>query len=309
MTLAPVAIYTYSRLDHLQKTVDSLKINHLAKQTTLIIVSDGPSVKEHYPIIQKVRDYIDSITGFKEVIKEFRAVNLGSPQSIIEAESRLVNKYGVLISLEDDNVCAPNFLDYMNQALNYFEHDPSIFSVCGYCPPIIAQNEREELKADFFQYHWNLSWGYGIWKDKYNKLMALPNDYQEVEKSGLFNKIFQLGGQYIVDALYRDYKYNADFPDAWLCAKMTHLDHQSIIPTISKVRNIGSDGSGHHRGTLEKKFDVFLDQGTKRDFDFNTRSKDESSYVKRLLKFYNGRLLGRLARMLKIYHHVLKLKY
>lgn len=306
--LAPIVIYTYNRIEHLKKTVNSLNKNYLAKQSILIIVSDGCGrvVDEESVIV--IRDYINSITGFKEVITEFRDSNLGAIGSILEAEQRLVNKYGRIISMEDDNVCSLNFLDFMNQALDYFEDDNSIFSISGYCPPVLESNKHLKKKSDYYIYHWNLSWGYAIWKEKYNKIYELKNDFSFLKRKEVIREINSLGGQYIVDALRRDIKYNSDFPDAWLCAKMTYFNYNSIVPSISKVNNIGSDGSGHHKGTLARKFDVILDDGKKRIFDFEKKPENNQYFIMQMIKFYNGSILGRIARYLRLYHYVLILK-
>ena len=38
--LAPIVLFCYNRPKHLQKTIDHLKKNHLAKQSDLFIFSD-----------------------------------------------------------------------------------------------------------------------------------------------------------------------------------------------------------------------------------------------------------------------------
>ena len=304
-TLAPIVIYTYTRIDHLTKTVDALKANYLAKESTLIIVSDGCGRIEDATAVEAIRKFILSINGFKEVIPEFRETNYGAIKSVLEAERRLVNKYGKIISMEDDNVCSKNFLDYMNQALNYYEDNDKVFSVSGYCPPVIDDNLALKNSSDYFIYYWNLSWGFGIWKDKYNKVVDMANDYNALVKSGTIKKVNNLGGSYIVDALKRDVKYNGDFPDAWLGVKMTYMNQYTIVPAHSKIRNIGSDGSGHHQGVLADKFEVILDAGIKRSFSFKSDNLFNESFIKAMIKFYNGKLIGRIARYLGLYHYAL----
>ncbi len=307
-TLAPIVIYTYTRIDHLMKTVDALKANYLAEESTLIIVSDGCGRIEDLAAVEAIRKFILSINGFKEVIPEFRETNYGAIMSVLEAERRLVNKYGKIISMEDDNVCSKNFLDYMNQALNYYEHNDKVFSVSGYCPPVIDDNLKLKDSSDYFIYYWNLSWGFGIWKEKYNKVLDIPNDYNVLVKNGTIKKVNNLGGSYIVDALKRDVKYNGDFPDAWLGVKMTYVNQYTVVPAYSKIRNIGSDGSGHHHGVLADKFEVILDDGTKRNFAFKPETLINTFFIKAMIKFYNGKLIGRIARYLGLYHYALRAK-
>ncbi|OXB18912.1 hypothetical protein B0A80_20380 [Flavobacterium tructae] len=308
MILAPIVIYTYNRIDHLRKTVESLQNNYLASESTLIIVSDGCGRVGDEQSIIEIRSYIDTITGFKEIIKEFRETNYGAPGSIFEAEKRLVNKYGSIISMEDDNVCSKNFLDFMNQGLEYYKNDPSIFSISGYCPAVLEEESYLKHISDYYTYYWNLSWGYGIWKEKYNKIIEFKDDYNVFKREGVLNKINKLGGGYITDSILRDFKHNGSFPDAWLCAKMTYFGYNSVIPSISKVSNIGSDGSGYHKGTLVDKFAVNIDESDKRVFDFASKPQNNKYFIDQMVKFYNGSLLGRISRKFGIYHYVLILK-
>jgi hypothetical protein len=131
----------------------------------------------------------------------------------------------------------------MNQALEYYKNDDKIFSISGYCPPVLEIKEELKQNSDYYLYHWNLSWGYGIWKEKYNKLIEFEDNFCFFKQNKIFNKINSLGGMYISDAIYRDHMHNGVFPDAWLCAKMTYFGYNSIVPSISKVNNIGSASS------------------------------------------------------------------
>ena len=57
MGLAPIGIPTYNRIEHLTKTVNSLKKNDLAKDSELYIFSDAPKVGDEEEIYV-VREYV-----------------------------------------------------------------------------------------------------------------------------------------------------------------------------------------------------------------------------------------------------------
>jgi len=58
-------------------------------------------------------------------------VGLDFPPDIrVEIEAR-----GRVIVLEDDHVTTPDFLTFMNAALDYYEANPKVFSVSGYAFP------------------------------------------------------------------------------------------------------------------------------------------------------------------------------
>lgn len=303
--LAPVVVYTYSRLKHLQQTVSALQQNYMAKDTILYVISDGPKNSDHKKQINALRNYVDAITGFKEVVRVYRDKNMGALGSVYDAEGRIVSDHGRIISMEDDNISSKNFLNFMNQGLAAYENDENIFSICGYCPPIEIPDSYVD---EYWVYHWNLSWGYATWKNKYYKIHPLINNYRDFKREGLLKVIRKMGGLYIEDALLRDYRRKAIFPDAILCAKMTQQGFKSIIPAISKVKNIGSDGSGISKSTLAKKNDVILDDRNITDFSFSDIRLDNDILIKQATKFYNGSLVTRIARKAGIYHELVMVK-
>lgn len=304
--LAPIVVYTYTRLEHLRRTIKALQDNYLACRSTLYVVSDGAKTPEHQPMVLKVREYLDGVSGFREVVRIYREQNMGTPESIHDAERRVISDHGRVISMEDDNVSSRNYLDFMNAGLDFYEDASDIFSVCGYCPPI-------ELPAGFTSeywfYNWNLSWGYAMWKKKYETIYPLVNEYGEFKRQGLLRKVRGQGGLYIADALFRDHRKRAIFPDAVLCTKMTREGFRSVIPAISKIRNIGSDGSGVSGSRLASKHDVLLDDRPVREFAFSACPPMNELIVSRAVKFYNSGFVTRLARRLGIYHELSRAKW
>lgn len=305
-SLAPVAVYTYSRAAHLRSTISALQENYLASQTVLYVVSDAPKSAAHKPLVDEVRSYLDSVTGFREVIRIYRDKNLGTPASILQAEERIIGDHGRIISMEDDNVTSRNFLDFMNGGLDAYENDPTIFSICGYCPPISIP---AGFSSEYWVYPWNLSWGFAMWKEKYDKVYPLVNRMDEFKREGLLRKLRGMGGLYITDSLMRDYKKKSMFVDATLCAKMTRYGFRSVIPAVSKVRNIGSDGSGVSGSRMTRKNDVPLDEGPVREFAFAGAPAMNDRLVAEAVRFYNSGILTRVSRRLGIYHELSALKH
>jgi len=304
--LAPVVVYTYTRLAHLRQTIFALQQNYLASRTVLYVVSDGPKVDAHKPLIDNLRQYVDSVSGFREVVRIYRNKNLGTPTSIFEAEERVVNDHGCVISMEDDNVSSRNYLNFMNGGLEAYWDDPSVFSVCGYCPPISVP---DDFPAEYWFHRWNMSWGYALWKHKYYKIYPLVNSFDEFKRQGLLRKVRAAGGLCITDSLLRDHKKKCIFPDAVLCAKMIGQDLCSVIPAVSKIRNIGSDGTGVSGSRLASKHDVKLDDRPVIDFAFAGKPEMNDRLVFETIKFNNSGILTRVSRHLGIYHELMTFKY
>jgi hypothetical protein len=300
--LAPVAVYTYSRVEHFIKTVDALKNNFLAKHTVLYIISDGPKCQDHLKSVEAIRNYSENLSGFREVVKIFRPSNLGAAQSPLLADNQILHDHRKIIKMEDDNITSQNFLDFMNGGLEHFEEDESIYSICGYCPPVGLSGSSTQ--GDFWRYPWNISWGYAIWKSKNDRLYPLNNRFPEMRRSGLLTRQNRSGGLYVTDSLKRDYFGFKYFPDAILCSEMFQANMHAILPTISKVHNLGQDGSGQSSQQITNKYDVELDSSMQRTFDFTHASMHSDIYLARARGFYNGGLVTRCARALGVYHQL-----
>lgn len=304
--LAPVAIYTYTRYDHLVQTLEALRANYLAKDTVIYVVSDGARNDADAVQVNKIRDYVDDITGFKEVVKLYREKNYGLKLSPPLAEQQILSDHGCIINMEDDNVTSRNYLDFMNAGLRHFESSDFVYSISGYCPPVLSKGLEE--RSDFWFYPWNLSWGYGVWKKKHDKFHPLKNNYVDLQRNGLLAKQNKSGGLYISDSMRRDFKGQKYFPDAILCTQMFAANMQTVVPTVSKVLNIGQDGSGQSSKKVLSKYDVVLDDSEQRAFSFESESNKSDLYRKNAAKFYNGSLGTRLARQFGCYHELLELK-
>ena len=83
--LAPIVLFVYNRLDCLQRTINSLKKNRLSRETDLYIFSDGPKNEKDLIIINTVRNYLDTITGFRKIERNYSSVNKGLASSILSS--------------------------------------------------------------------------------------------------------------------------------------------------------------------------------------------------------------------------------
>ena len=68
MSLAPVCLFVYNRIYQTRQTISALQNNFLAKESELIIFSDGPKNEEDRKLVDAVRDYIKIVGGFKSVV-------------------------------------------------------------------------------------------------------------------------------------------------------------------------------------------------------------------------------------------------
>lgn len=61
MNLAPIILFVYNRPEHTKKTIEALKLNVLAYDSSLFIFSDGYKNENDKKAAKEVRNYISTI--------------------------------------------------------------------------------------------------------------------------------------------------------------------------------------------------------------------------------------------------------
>lgn len=243
--LAPIVVSVYDRQWHLEQCINALLKNDLAGDSILYVVSDGPSKPEHADAIENVRKYIDTISGFKEVRKIFHKNNLGMFDSSMLAHKKVFDKHDCMIRMEDDIVCSAHYLEYMNEALDLYADNPKIFGICAYNYPKLKMPKDYRYNV----YIWSSfsTWGFGIWRDRYNLVDFQLKRYNEFalnkEMQKRFYRIRPNSGSLTENAMGQ--KKYADIRYAF---HMFMHDLYAIYPIVSLTKNIGNDGMGVHCG-------------------------------------------------------------
>ena len=133
--MSPIILFVYNRPEQTRKTIEGLLKNPEAKNSILYIFADGPknnAPKEVVENIFKVREYVHTIRGFKDVLIEESDKNMGLAPFTIYGVTKVINKYGRVIMMEDDDVPVPYFLKYVNACLEKYKDDDTIWCVSGY---------------------------------------------------------------------------------------------------------------------------------------------------------------------------------
>lgn len=284
--LAPVLIVTYSRLEHLRKTISSLRGNILADQTDLFVASDQARTEADAEKVAAVRDYLKSIDGFGSVTVFERDKNLGAAESTFSALEVILAKYDRFILMEDDIVTAPGYLSFVNEAFRLYGGNGGVFSIAGYCPPISIPRS---YKYDAFFLGRMNAWGCALTKERY---LSVPRQITREEYSAIADSkelslaLAKGGGKDVLEML----KLVASGSlDAWdvRCMYTQFMKHQmTVYPTQSLIQNIGFDGSGVHCGKTDR-FDVNL--SGKISFRFPEKIDVDRRIVREYLKFRDGR--------------------
>ncbi len=239
--LAPIVLFVYNRLDHVELTIDSLKKNLLASESILYIYSDAPKTPQDSEAVKLVRSFIREISGFKEVIIKESKVNRGLAKSIVKGVGEVVNKYGTVIVLEDDIVTSPYFLDYMNKSLNLYNGSDRVQAISGCNYPA----DLSGLDESTYFLRIPLCWGWATWKDKWD--LFEKNDKIIKSFSRENKKILNFNFNY---NYFRQAENNLSGKlDTWFIFwYMAGVNNGllTLFPKTSLVNNIGHDASGEN---------------------------------------------------------------
>lgn len=172
MTYAPVALFVYKRLEMLNSTVQALATNAFAEFTDLYFFSDGPKDKVDEESVKRVRNYLETVKGFRSITIINRSHNIGLSNNILEGVSRLLSEFDKIIVLEDDIVTSPYFLEYMNCSLDMYEDEDSVCQICAYSYLEESLAGKINETTYFIKGSDCLAWG--TWRSSWTSFMTDP---------------------------------------------------------------------------------------------------------------------------------------
>jgi hypothetical protein len=239
--LAPVIVFAYRRVDHLQRCVESLLANPLASSTDVSIFCDGASKPAHEAQVEAVRAYVESLSGFRTVKRVLREHNFGLARSVIEGVTSTLRSSSRVIVLEDDLVVSPHFLSYMNDGLDRYQHDERVASIHAYTYPM-----QSRLPETFFMRGADC-WGWATWERAWTHLETDGERLlNELKRRGLTSQ-FDFDDSYPYTQMLKDQiaGRNSSWAIRWHAS--CFIDGLlTLYPGRTLVENIGNDASGTH---------------------------------------------------------------
>ncbi len=240
---APIIIFAYNRLLHIQKTVSSLLKNREAKNSDLYIFSDGSKNDNDINEVNEVRKYIYKINGFKKVSIRERNQNFGLGKNITSGVTEIIEKNSWCIVLEDDLETSPYFLRFMNEGLDRFSDEERVVSIHGYIYPV-----KDPLPETFFLKGADCL-GWGTWRRGWEYFNSDGKYLLTELKRQNLTKEFDFNGGYPYTRMLEDQVAGKN--DSWAVrwyASTFLKEKLSLYPGHSLVRHIGNDGSGTNFG-------------------------------------------------------------
>lgn len=274
--LAPICLFTYNRLEETKKTFVALQQNFLASDSELFIFSDGWKSEQGKEKIEDVRNFLKTITGFKTITIFEAEKNKGLASSIIQGVTQIISKFGKVIVLEDDLITAPNFLNFMNQGLDFFETNKKIHSISGFSLLLPSLNT---LEKDFYLGFRASSWGWATWLDRWSQIDWEVKDYDTFKKSLKLKNDFRKGGNDLPRMLRHQMTGKIDSWAIRWCYHQFRKNQLTVFPVKSKVESIGFGSAATHTKKT-KRFDTVLDTSAQKSFTFDHLNELNESLIK-----------------------------
>ena len=284
-TLKPIAFFCFNRADKTKLVLDALAQNDLAKDSEIFIFCDGPRNIKDLPQIEEVHQVIEKISGFKKIHITKRKINHGSQFSIIYGINSVLETHDSVIVVEDDILTAKNFLSFTNQALNFYENEKNIWCVSGFnYPKNIIKFPRNYHEDVFFVRGKNSSWGWGTWKDRWQKIDFEIKDYAEFVKNKKQVVAFNRAGGNMADMLRMQKQGRINAWDIQMSYAMFKNDGYTLHSLRPLTKNIGFDASGTHTVSdldlTSFEFENFADFKFKKLEEIPNNSAAEEAYLK-----------------------------
>lgn len=292
--LAPICLFTYNRLDETIQTVRALKNNYLAQDSELYIFSDGPKNESVKAQVNEVRAFLKGVQGFKSIFIQESEINKGLANSIIAGVSMVVKKHGSVIVLEDDLLTSPNFLDFMNQALEFYSETDKIFNISGYT---FSLETLENETKDFYLGYRASSWGWATWGDRWGEIDWDVGGYNSFKWNIPQQIAFMRGGADMPLMLWKQMNNKINSWAIRWCYHQFKYDLLTVFPVKSKVQNIGFGEMATHT-KRSKGITTTLDEGANTEFKFDFSLKLNRQILQEFRSQYSlfKRIMNRIFR-------------
>jgi hypothetical protein len=289
MTSTGIAVFAYNRPDHLKRVLSGLQRNNVRH---LYLFSDGAKDSQDNKQVSDVRKIIDQIEWCRTTVTA-RDHNIGLAESLTSGIERVFEDHERIIVLEDDCVPAPNFISFINTALERYADDERVMNVNGYSPPIeVPDNYPYDI---YFTYR-SSSWGWGTWRSAWEHFEQDPLTVEELErKKNKLKRITDKAGKDLYPMMCDQLEDSIDSWAVWWSFAIAANDGLCVNPIDSKVRNIGHDGTGTHTGK-SNKYEVDPEITSVSELNFPQEPFVDSEINSRYNQFISGGVRSRLKK-------------
>ena len=259
-----IGVFCYSRANKLKRCIGSLLKNPECKDLDVIFFSDGFKGEHDRAGVLETRDYINSITGFRTVIKHFRERNLSTGPNFQQGLTFLCKNYDTFIIVEDDLLVSSNYIKFLMDALIFYQEKKSVFCISAYIYPI----DLDQYSYDTIIYKRFCSYGWAGWANRFEGVIWDHDKLQHlIDNSPGFLKRLNAEGYDLGRMIKKQISGKISTWDVQLQVHVAENRLKVVYPVISKVNNIGFDEESTNTFGIDF-LKTPLDNGLKRNFRY-----------------------------------------
>lgn len=275
-----IAVFCYKRAAKLKASMEALLKNPECADMDIVFFSDGAKNEKDEPGVKATRQYIDNLTGFKTIHKQFREKNLSTGPNFEQGITWLCIHYDQFIVVEDDLVVSPNYIRYMLDALHFYREEKNVFCISGFAFPL----KKAGYAYDTVMHYRFSCYGWGSWSDRVRQVIWNEEELKRImQTSPQFKARLNKEGM----DLYRILKKQlAGTISTWDIQMQVHVAENRlkvVYPLVSKAANIGFDNESTNQFGVDFLRTV-TDTGEQRSFHFCPVDVSSPALVKQLRK-------------------------
>ena len=270
--MSPICLFVYKRYDTTKLMLESLLACPECTDSELYVFMDEARNDSEADDVERVRALFDNLQGFKAIHPYPARMNKGMARSVIDGVTTVLEKHESIIVLEDDLVVAPDFLTFMNAALEAYRDRSDIWSISGYTPNLKEIEQYD--KNSVFLVPRAQCWGWATWSDRWELVDWEVSDFNYLARNKKRRKAFDMGGNDLFRTLEMEHRERIE---SWAVRWAYAASKQkmwTVNPMLSKVQNIGLKSSTSHVGWHDKRHNVEL-LGNKTIIDPNVQPNDK----------------------------------
>ncbi|MEI8232351.1 MAG: glycosyltransferase family 2 protein [bacterium] len=252
MIKTPVAIFTYRRIDNLERLVAPIR---RAKPKELYLISDGPKNIQEAALVNEVRTKLARLIDWPcQVHKNYAKTNMGLKERFSTGIDWVFKYECRAIFIEDDCIAGPTFFKFCDELLERYKDDEGVFSISGNN----FQFGSKKTKESYYFSRYPHIWGWATWKRAWNLYDTQISDWPtrrstswllDVTHGFIISKFWK----YIFDRLYGGKINTWDYQLTYASFKNHGLN---IIPSVNLVTNVGYGADSTNIKKLNKTIGV-----------------------------------------------------
>lgn len=295
--MSPICLFVYKRYDTTKLMLESLLACPECADSELYVFMDEARNDSEADDVEKVRALFDNLQGFKAIHPYPARMNKGMARSVIDGVTTVLQQHESIIVLEDDLVVAPDFMTFMNAAIETYKDREDIWSISGYTPELKETAQYD--KSGVFIVPRAQCWGWATWQDRWETVDWEVSDFNHLARHKKLRDKFNMGGNDLFRTLEMEHRERIEsWAVRWAYAA-SKQNKWTVNPMESKVQNIGLKSSTSHVGWHDERHNVELN-GNRTILDPNVKPDD--TLVQAFKKHHDLGIISKIGYFMRLHN-------